>query len=291
MTGKYSWTRQETKDLITLYEVNECLWNKNLREYRDRDERVSSIQSISDEMKIGIDEINKKIHNLRNQYRFEYNKMKKIIPGKPKYITKWPYYDNLNFLENIISVRGSQGGNNDGNETTEFTVEKFDEENETYEKGSKSDDNLPTTTIVSTSGDANNQSQQVFHVQVEYEETKPKTKVEVLQNTRKRTRMLTKDAIEITTQPTIPQKQQQPQVVYLEEKLQYQDVNDSIISESPPPKVSRRGNAGGGSDETLDQFDVFGRLVANELRQLPSAALQSKFKKKILQILLDMNDD
>jgi len=53
-------------------------------EYRDRDERVTSIQSIGDEMKIGVDEINKKIHNLRNQYRFEYNKMKKIIPGKPK---------------------------------------------------------------------------------------------------------------------------------------------------------------------------------------------------------------
>lgn len=31
MTGKYSWTRQETKDLIQLYEINECLWNKNLR--------------------------------------------------------------------------------------------------------------------------------------------------------------------------------------------------------------------------------------------------------------------
>lgn len=82
--SKYNWTRQETKDLITLYEINECLWNKSLREYKDRDERVSSIQSISDEMKISIEEINKKIHNLRNQYRFELNKMKKNIPGKPK---------------------------------------------------------------------------------------------------------------------------------------------------------------------------------------------------------------
>lgn len=29
--AKYNWTRQETKDLITLYEVNDCLWNKGLR--------------------------------------------------------------------------------------------------------------------------------------------------------------------------------------------------------------------------------------------------------------------
>lgn len=75
--SKYNWTRQETKDLITLYEINECLWHKGLREYKDRDERISSIQSISDEMKIPIEEINKKIHNLRNQYRFELNKTKR----------------------------------------------------------------------------------------------------------------------------------------------------------------------------------------------------------------------
>lgn len=161
--------------------------------------------------------------------------------------------------------------------------EKFDDENETYEKGLKSEDNLPTTTILSTSSDVNNQSQQVFHVQVEYEEAKPKSKVEVLQNTRKRTRMLTKDAIEIT-QPTVVSSPK-PQVVYLDDKVQFQDVNISsndTLSE-PPPKISRR-------EEPMDQFDVFGRLVANELRQLPTNALQSKFKKKILQILLDMND-
>lgn len=110
--AKYNWTRQETKDLITLYAVNECLWNKNLREYKDRDERISSIQSISDEMKISIEEINKKIHNLRNQYRFELNKTKKRIPGKPKYTTKWPYFQNLSFLENIVQVRGSNNAQN-----------------------------------------------------------------------------------------------------------------------------------------------------------------------------------
>lgn len=123
--AKYNWTRQETKDLITLYEINECLWNKNLREYKDRDERISSIQSISDEMKISIEEINKKIHNLRNQYRFELNKTKKKIPGKPKYTTKWPYYQNLSFLENIVSVRGSNNNSQNASdfaETSEYTV-------------------------------------------------------------------------------------------------------------------------------------------------------------------------
>ena len=63
-------------------------------------------------MRISIEEINKKIHNLRNQYRFELNKSKKVVPGKPQYVSKWPYYKNLNFLENIVSVRGSHSQNN-----------------------------------------------------------------------------------------------------------------------------------------------------------------------------------
>lgn len=124
--SKYNWSRQETKDLITLYEINECLWNKQLREYKDRDERISSIQSISDEMKISIDEINKKIHNLRNQYRFELNKTKKPkISGKPAYVTKWPYFTNLSFLENIVSVRGSnttQINNTDSSSQHHFSI-------------------------------------------------------------------------------------------------------------------------------------------------------------------------
>lgn len=110
--SKYNWTRQETKDLITLYEINECLWNKNLREYKDRDERISSIQSISDEMKISIEEINKKIHNLRNQYRFELNKTKKKIVGKPRWVESlviiwralWWFFDSFTKIHNQMAL-------------------------------------------------------------------------------------------------------------------------------------------------------------------------------------------
>lgn len=138
-----------------------------------------------------------------------------------------------------------------------------------------------TTTIVQTS-DSNNQSQQVYHVQVEYEDPKPKAKPDTLQNTRKRTRMGLKDAIEISSQQVVTSPK--PQVVYLDEKVQYQDVVNLNNDTEPLLKVSRR-------EESMDQFDVFGRLVANELRQLNNPTLQSKFKKKILKIILDMNDD
>ena len=44
-----------------------------------------------------------------------------------RYTTKWPYFQNLNFLENIVSVRGSNLSQNNGtgdfnNETSEYTV-------------------------------------------------------------------------------------------------------------------------------------------------------------------------
>lgn len=44
-----------------------------------------------------------------------------------RYTTKWPYFQNLSFLENIVSVRGSNTSQNNGtgdfnNETSEYTV-------------------------------------------------------------------------------------------------------------------------------------------------------------------------
>lgn len=43
-----------------------------------------------------------------------------------RYTTKWPYFQNLSFLETIVSVRGSNTSQNnsagDYNETNEYTV-------------------------------------------------------------------------------------------------------------------------------------------------------------------------
>ncbi|KAG5678911.1 hypothetical protein PVAND_008535 [Polypedilum vanderplanki] len=291
--SKYNWTRQETKDLITLYEINECLWNKNLREYKDRDERISSIQSISDEMKISIEEINKKIHNLRNQYRFELNKMKKNIPGKPRYVTKWPYYKNLSFLENIVSVRGSNqqnSTNGDYTEANEFTMEKYDDENENSNdetNGNVSNDN--STTILATTGSTanNSQPQQIFHVSVEYEEeAKPKViKSEI--NGRKR-RLMTKD-VEISpqilgqyqaqTSSSSPSTKMMPTII-IDDKSQ--DKNDAEEA-----KHTRTEEV----ITKLDKFEVFGMFVANEMKSLPTPALQKKLKRKILECILEINDD
>jgi len=291
---KYNWTRQETRDLITLYEINECLWNKHLREYKDRDERVSSIQSISDEMKISIEEINKKIHNLRNQYRFELNKTKKRVPGKPKYTTKWPYFQNLSFLENIVSVRGSNSSQNNSagdfnNETSEYTVEKYEEENDNSSE--KVNNNNNETTIVTASGNA--QPQQIFHVSVEYEEPKPKIKSEASDNVRKR-RLVQKEAVEITQQhllnqyvnhlqPSSSTPKQTPTII-IDDKSQDVEIKSSE-PEEPLNKKARLDD-----QKQSDKFDIFGLFVASELRNLKNHSLQKKLKRKILECVMEMND-
>lgn len=286
--SKYNWTRQETKDLITLYEINECLWNKNLREYKDRDERISSIQSIADEMKISIEEINKKIHNLRNQYRFELNKMKKNVPGKPRYQTKWPYFKNLSFLENIVSVRGSTSMNNtngDYSEANEYSVEKYDDENENSNDKNGSTTNNEANTIHTMSNNNNTQPQQIFHVSVEYEEeSKPKMKTEV--SGRKR-RLITKDAIELATQQSNLLSQstastKQTPTIIIDDKSQ-----DIVLKNDAEETKSVRNE----ESKKLDNFEVFGMFVANEMKSLSSSALQKKLKRKILACILEVNNE
>lgn len=40
----------------------------------------------------------------------------------------------------------------------------------------------------------------------------------------------------------------------------------------------------------LDKFEVFGMFVANEMRSLQNQSLQKKLKRKILECILEMND-
>ncbi|CAO1367562.1 unnamed protein product [Diamesa serratosioi] len=310
--SKYNWSRQETKDLITLYEINECLWNKQLREYKDRDERISSIQSISDEMKISIDEINKKIHNLRNQYRFELNKTKKPkVAGKPVYVTKWPYFTNLSFLENIVSVRGSNTtqiiNNTDSSSQHLFSIQKYEEESSVAEKFNNNNE----STVVSNNVPA--AENQVFHVSVEYEERKPK--IEVVTTGRKR-RMVQKattngdyqqqqqllnqymsqiQTIQQLPSPTIPIIQPTTTTIIIDDKST-QDVteepknNSTLELDEQMQALSSTKIETSETTTKYDKFEIFGLFIANEMRAISSATIQRKLKRKILECVLEVTD-
>ena len=44
-------------------------------------------------------------------------------------------------------------------------------------------------------------------------------------------------------------------------------------------------------DEREDKYDVFGKYVANEMRNLSSVHLRLKMKRKFQQIILDINGE
>jgi hypothetical protein len=114
-------------------------------------------------------------------------------------------------------------------------------------------------------------------------------KSEIAQNGRKR-RLITKDGIEITQQQLISQYQpasstpKQMPTIIIDDKSQDHEIKLQDVEE-PPMKSTRVEDS-----KNLDNFDVFGMFVANEMRSLQNQSLQKKLKRKILECILEMND-
>lgn len=61
------WTDDEIFVLINLYEEKEFLWNVNHKLYRNRDKKRSAFEEIATKFNCDVNEVQRKIHNLRNQ--------------------------------------------------------------------------------------------------------------------------------------------------------------------------------------------------------------------------------
>lgn len=139
------------------------------------------------------------------------------------------------------------------------------------------------------------QPQQIFHVSVEYEEPKPKTKTEIVENGRKR-RLVQKEGIEITQQqllnqyvhqlqPSAAAPKQTPTII-IDDKSQDHEVKNAMN------EIDEQGSKAQRLEEAkkMDKFDIFGLFVASEMRSLQSQSLQKKLKRKILECVLEMSD-
>lgn len=157
--------------------------------------------------------------------------------------------------------------------------EKYEDENENSSE--KANINNNETTIVSTGG-SNAQPSQIFHVSVEYEEPKPKIKAELMQSVRKR-RMATKDPSEQYVQPSSSTPKQAPTII-IDDKSQDHEIKSSE-PEEPFEKRPRLEES-----KKPDKFEIFGLFIANEMRSLQNLSLQNKFKRKILECVLEMNE-
>jgi hypothetical protein len=67
MAAKKVWTKEETLELICIYESFPEIWDSWHMHYKDRDKRSMCRQSIGEAMNTSVGDVQRKIHNLRNQ--------------------------------------------------------------------------------------------------------------------------------------------------------------------------------------------------------------------------------
>ena len=102
-----NWTNNLTYMLIDELKCNECIWNKRLTIYRDRNARSVAMQNIISSLQaflptITQDDVEKKLRNLRQAFNRDWKKVKDSrrsgAGAAEVYRSTWRYYDALSFL-------------------------------------------------------------------------------------------------------------------------------------------------------------------------------------------------
>ncbi|KAJ8942302.1 hypothetical protein NQ314_010098 [Rhamnusium bicolor] len=102
---KKVWTNAEVKILISLYEENPILWDVRSATYRNRNKKQEMLELIATKLNTNVNEITRKLHNLRSQFMQEVKKLKikKSGAGTDEvYISNWPYFSALKFMQRSV---------------------------------------------------------------------------------------------------------------------------------------------------------------------------------------------
>ena len=67
MASRKVWTKEETRHLISLYKSCPAVWDNQHVHYKDREKRSTCWNSMAEAMNTTSAEVQRKIHNLRNQ--------------------------------------------------------------------------------------------------------------------------------------------------------------------------------------------------------------------------------
>lgn len=100
------WSNEQTLRVVEEYERHPVLWDVSCPDHKDRIKKNSAWEEIAQAMDIHISEVQRKIHNLRNQWNAEHQKVKRkslIALGEAK--TKWPYYRALSFIQVSLEAK------------------------------------------------------------------------------------------------------------------------------------------------------------------------------------------
>ena len=96
------WSREDVIKLIELYECNPCLWDCRNSDYKNRILKSEVCATIAGELSATVEEINRKLHNLRSQWHSEIKKFKIKKSGsgaEEVYKSNWWCFDALKFLD------------------------------------------------------------------------------------------------------------------------------------------------------------------------------------------------
>ncbi|XP_054087628.1 uncharacterized protein LOC128922109 [Zeugodacus cucurbitae] len=101
------WRQAEIFDLLSMYRESECLWNCLNPEYKDVDLKKNAWKEIANFFGRSVEEVKKKIKNLRTGYVLEKKKAdsKNANSGDSLYEPRLFYYDEMTFLDPVIVLR------------------------------------------------------------------------------------------------------------------------------------------------------------------------------------------
>ncbi|XP_015209574.2 uncharacterized protein [Lepisosteus oculatus] len=108
--AEFPWSRQRVLDLIRLYEAEEVLWNGRCRDYHNKAMRQAALDRLSAKLAVPVNEVNKKLMNLRTYYSKELAKVKRsrVRPGAggQVYRSQWPFFHHMDlFLSSQVVPR------------------------------------------------------------------------------------------------------------------------------------------------------------------------------------------
>lgn len=101
-------------------------------------------------------------------------------------------------------------------------------------------------------------------------------------------RLVTKDGIDLNqyaNQTSTSASTKLTPTIIIDEKSQDHEMG-GIKNEKDDSKAVHSEES-----KKLDKFEIFGLFVANEMKSLTSPALQKKFKRKILECILEIHDE
>lgn len=105
------WTQEETYDLISFYRELRVLWDPSNRDYGLKSKRAEAISALAEKFTTSESEINRKIHNLRCQFRGEVRNFNKKCSGSENCTSGWQFFDMMKEIMNYTSSRNSNNTN------------------------------------------------------------------------------------------------------------------------------------------------------------------------------------